>query len=100
MLSTTTAMPSNRYTIAMTGTSTSVMWLIRRTPPKITTPSRAISASPTATGNQSPSRSGNEALVVATMVLDCTALNTKPKVTVMMTAKIMPCQRRRSPYCM
>lgn len=100
MLSATTAMPSSRYTIAITGTSTSVMWLIRRTPPKITSPSSVIRHSPTTRANQSPSRADSDARAVATMVLDCTALNTNPKVTVMITANANPCHRRRSPYSM
>lgn len=74
---------------------------IRLTPPNTARPSSAASSTPSEGPNQfDPSASASEPAATAVMVLACTALKTKPKVTVIVTAKSTPSQRLPSARCM
>ncbi|CAM5624999.1 hypothetical protein SRIMM317S_05420 [Streptomyces rimosus subsp. rimosus] len=84
----------------MTGTRTVVTEEIRRTPPQIAMPSRTASSRPTAGANHPAPPPDTDPEATAVIVLDCTALKTKPKVTVMATANRTPGRRLPSPRCM
>jgi len=94
-LKSTTPSARATYPSAMTGTTRLLTRAMRWIPPKITT--RVSSVSPTPIQRWSRPKAPSHA---AQIVLLCTELKAKPKVTEISTAKSTPIQRRPSPRSM
>lgn len=93
ILNSTIPEASATYPNAITGTITLLTLAIRWIPPKIMVSVSTVSTAPTILGSKP-----NEPCMAAQIVLLCTELNAKPKVTEIKMANSMPIQFSPNPY--